>query len=369
MSLRGWRPARSFARPVSLAAAVLGVVLGLAACQRRSNIVLVPPDSTASGVVDSSVIALRDAQQMWESGDPQAAAAATAKVLARDFIGHEPGEWRERASYLMDSLGVGGEFADAPCALMVNFFSRSNPEGGSWPYLYWCGTKGAAVQEIEGKNMHLQSIIARGVVATGVGADSVQRVAAAFVRRSAGGAQPLVMTWALPVKGAEHWTVLQTLGADSLGGFGTANFEGVSGLSPELVVRSYRIAPGFVECATCPHAYSTSRFTWDAQGFTRTVTKAVASPYATFASFIHALVSNNRIVAEEFVSDPTLVLTATRLEWHVKKGPWRTAPGDSESPSSMTFLRGPKDAYAVHFRSQGQGWVITGFEPSTALAE
>ena len=29
----------------------------------------------------------------------------------------------------------------------------------------------------------------------------------------------------------------------------------------------------------------------------------------------------------------------------------------------MTFYRGPKEAYAVHFRSQGGDWVITGFEP------
>ena len=369
MSRNGWNIGLALARRMSRAAWLLGVVLVLGACQRKSNIVLVPPDSTATGVVDSSVIALRDAQQMWESGDPQAAAAATARVLARDFVGHEPGEWRRRASYLMDSLGVGGEFADAPCALMVNFFSRSNPEGGSWPYLYWCGAKGTAMQEIEGRNMHLQSIISRGVVETGVGADSVRRMAAAFVRRSAGGSQPLVTTWGLPIKGPEHWTVLQTLGADSLGGFGTASFESVTDTGAELVVRSYRTAPGFVECATCPHAYSASRFAWDAQGFTRSETKAVPSPYATFAAFIQALVANDRIAAEEYVADPTLVLTATRLEWHVKKGPWRTAPGDSESPSLMTFLRGPKDAYAVHFRAQGQGWVITGFEPATALAE
>lgn len=360
--------ARRAQRGVGVVLAITAV-LAMASCQRKTNIVVIPGDSTATGVVDSSVIALRDAQQMWESGNSEEAAAATAKALARDFMGHEPGEWHERASYLMDSLGVGGEFADAPCALAVNFFSRSNPEGGSWPYLFWCGAKGASVQALEGKNMHLQGILARGMVSTGVGADSVRRVAAVFVRRGAGGAQPLVMTWALPLRGAEHWTVLQTLGADSLGGYGTASFEGVVDTTADLVVRSYRTAPGFVECATCPHAHSSSRFAWGAQGFTRTETKFVPSPYATFALFIQALVANNRMAAEEYVSEPTLVLEATKLDWHVKKGPWRTAPGDSESPSLMTFLRGPKDAYAVRFRSQGQGWVITGFEPVSPSTE
>ena len=131
--MAGFEMARRMRR-VSSALCVTAVALALAGCQRKTNIVIIPADSTVTGVVDSSVIALRNAQQMWESGNPEEAAAATAKLLARAFAGHEPGEWHEQASYLMDSLGVGGEFADAPCALMVNFFARSNPEGGSWPY-------------------------------------------------------------------------------------------------------------------------------------------------------------------------------------------------------------------------------------------
>lgn len=369
MSRNAFRDTTRRARRAMRVALAIMSVWVLAGCQRKTNIVVIPGDSTATGVVDSSVIALRDAQQMWESGNPADAAAATAKVLARDFIGHEPGEWHERASYLMDSLGVGGEFADAPCALAVNFFSRSNPDGGSWPYVYWCGDKGPSMQALEGKNLHLQAILSRGVVQTGVGTDSLRRLAAVFVRRAAGGAQPLLMTWALPLKGPEHWSIVQTLGADSLGGYGTASLEGVADTTANLVVRSYRVAPGFVECATCPHAYSSSRFAWSAQGFTRTETQTVPSPYATFARFIQALVANNRMAAEEFVSEPTLVLEATKFEWHVKKGPWRTAPGDTESPSVMTFLRGPKDAYTVHFRAQSQGYVITGFEPVSPSTE
>ena len=177
------------------------------------------------------------------------------------------------------------------------------------------------------------------------------------------------MTWALPAKGPERWSVQQTLGADSLGGFGTAGFEAVSDTGADLTARTYRTPPGFVECATCPHAYTRARFHWTSQGFVRTEFEQVATPYATFATFITALVAGNRIAAQDRVSDPTLVLEAIKLEWHVRKGPWRPAPGSDESPLNMTFFRGQKDAFTVHFRSQGQGWVITGFEPVTRSVE
>jgi hypothetical protein len=252
---------------------------------------------------------------------------------------------------------------------MVNVFSRSDPDGGAWPYLFWCGANGPAMQAIEGKNLHLQALVARGLVSTGVGADSVRRVAAAFTRRAPGGIQPLVITWALSPKGLERWTVVQTLGSDSLGGFGTAGFENVTDTDAELTSRTYRTPSGFVECATCPHAYSTSRFHWTAQGFVRDEYKPVLSPYATFATFINALVADDRAVAEDRVIDPALVQQAIELDWHVKKGPWRPAPGADESPLNMTFYRGQKDAYTVHFRAQAQDWVITGFEPVTRSVE
>ena len=334
----------SWSSAVLVPALALVLGLGAAGCQRKTNIVVIPADSTGAAVIDSGTIALRDAQQLWESGTGEAAAAATARLLAREFAGREPGAWRERASFLLDSLGVGGEYADAPCALMVNYFSRSDPEAGSWPYLYWCGDRGAEVQAIEGANLHLQSIVARGLVRTGVGADSVRRVAAAFIRRAPGGPQPLVMTWALPPKSGTRWSLQQTLGADSLGGFGAAGFEAVSDTGADLATRTYRTPAGFVECATCPHAYTTSRFRWTAQGFVRSDLRLVASPYSTFTTFM---------------------LEAIKLDWHVKKGPWRPAPGSEESPLNMTFFRGQKDAFAVRFRAQGQGWVITGFEPVT----
>ena len=310
-----------------LAAALTVLAATLAGCQRRTNIVMIPADSTSAATIDSSQIAMRDAQQMWEAGNTDAAAAATARLLARDLAGREPGSWHDRASYLLDSLGVGGEFADAPCALMINFFSRSDPEGPSWPYLYWCGADAPGYQEVEGATLRLQALIARGLVRTGVGADSVRRVAAVFTRRAPGGSQPIVTTWATPPRGAEHWSVLQSLGPDSLGGSGTAGFEAVTDTGADLAVRTYRTPTGFVECATCAHAYTVSRFHWTAQGFVRDETRQVPSPYATFTAFITDLVAGNRAAAMEHVSDPTLVLTATRLEWNVRKGAWAPRRG------------------------------------------
>lgn len=358
---------------LAVRAAAAGLLLALTliatGCQRRTNIVMIPADSAGVAIPDSAEIAVRDAQQLWDTGTPDVAAAATARLLAREFRDREPGAWRERASYLLDSLGVGAEFAEAPCALIVNFFSRSDPEGGAWPYLYWCGPNGVALQAVEGKNLHLQALVARGLVGTGVGSDSVRRIAAVFIRRAAAGPQPLVITWAPAAKAPEHWIVAQTLGSDSLGGYGTASFEAVTESGAELAVRTYRTPSGFVECVTCPHVYSTSRFQWTADGFARTELESVPSPYAAFTAFVQALVSSDRPGAETRVSDPALVVSAESLHWNEKRGSWRPAPGADESPVNLTIFRGQSEAYTVHFRSQGRDWLITGFEPVARSVE
>jgi len=49
--------------------------------------------------------------------------------------------WRARAEAVLDSLSLGGETAEASCALIINFFSRANPDQGSWPWVYWCGER------------------------------------------------------------------------------------------------------------------------------------------------------------------------------------------------------------------------------------
>jgi hypothetical protein len=332
---------------------------------------MIPADSSAAARVDSSMVARRQTQEAWESGgDLESASAATARLLARELTGRAAQEWRDHASTILDSLGVGAEFAEARGALAVNFFSRSDAEGGSWPYLFWATPGAVASQALEGKGMHLQAIATRGLAASGGAAvDSVRLVSAAFTRRTVGGLQPFVMTWSMPPKGAYRWNLLQTLGADSLGTYGTAGFESVSDTGAELSARTYRTPRGFVECVTCPHAYTTTRFVWTPRGFARTESKGVPSPYATFAEFIAALVNGDRVAASERVSDPQLVFDAQRLGWNALRGGWRPAPGADESPGQMTFFRGPKEAYAVHFRAQGGGWVITGFEPAPRTVE
>jgi len=344
------------------------LVMLAAGCQRRTNIVLIPADSTKTVTRDSASIELRQAQELWDSGgDPDHAAAATAKLLEHEFNGRASTEWQSRASYLLDSLGVGAEFAESNGMFAVNFFSRSDPEGGSWPYLYWSAKDGVTSQPLDAKNLHLQTLLAVRVNGAAP-ADTARIVAATFNRRSPGGLQPLAMAWALPPRGRPR--LVQTLGADSLGGYGTAELESAADTGAVLSARTYRTPKGFIECVTCPHAYTMTRFRLTPQGFSRLELHPVPSPYATFAAFIAALVRGDHIAAEAMVSEPTLIVTAQGLGWNSPKGGgWRPAPGTDESPLDMRFFRGQNDAFVVHFRQQGDGWVITGWDTAARTLE
>jgi hypothetical protein len=299
---------------------------------------------------------------LWDAGaDLDHAAATTAKLLEHEFVGRPSAEWRGRASYLLDSLGVGAEFAESNGMFAINFFSRSDPEGGSWPYLYWSAKDVVTSQALDAHNLHLQTLLALRVTGA-TPADTARIVAATFNRRSPGGIQPLAIAWALPPRG--RLRLVQTLGADSLGGFGNAELESVSDTGAVLSAHGYHTPKGFIECVTCPHAYTMTRFQLTHQGFARIDLHAVPSPYAAFADFIGALTRGDQVAAEEKVADPTLVVTAQGLGWNsAKGGGWRPAPDTDESPLDMRFFRGQKDAYVVHFRPQGDGWVITGWEP------
>ncbi len=346
-----------------------GAAAFVAGCSRKTNLVVIPPDSTHTGGADSLTESIHQTQEEWENGGSlEAAAASTAKLIALRLRNAPSASWHEHTGELLDSLNIGAEIADTPCAMVTNLFPRSDPEAGSWPYVFWCTpTQSPAYQALEGKNLHLQSAIARGLHEGGMAPDSVRLLAASFTRRTPGGLQPLVMTWNLPRPGSTHWTLVQTLGADSLG-FGSAEFE-VPADSVQLAARTYRQPRGFVECATCPHVYTMNRFDWTPQGFVRAESKRVPSPYAAFADFIGALVAGDQARAADHVADPGLVAQAEQLEWNVPKGAWRPAPGSDESPIDMTFFRGPKDAFAVHFRAQNGDWVITGFEPAKRTVE
>ena len=340
------------------------VALAGVGCQRRVQLLPRDADSTGASLADSASSLLRSAQIGWESGDDEAAAAASARALQADLLGRPPLEWTHRADFLLDSLGIGADFADAPCVLVVNYFSRSDPESGAWPYLYWCGQDGIETQAIEGRGQRVQQVVARGLGGDAVvaDADSGRAVAVLFSRRATSGPAPLAMTWSYDARGPKHWHLAQSLGADSLGGFGTGDFEAASDTIVYLVARTYRAPAGFQECTTCPHLYMTHRFRWRTGGFVRVSDETAPSTYATFVQFIQALTAGDARTAESFVTDPGVVAEAQKLDWQHPKGAWRTAPTSDESPLRLTFYRGQQESYLVRFESHGGNWLISGFD-------
>jgi len=342
----------------------IGAVVALAAlawlvpsCQRKPQFVPATGDSTAVGSPDSASVRLRRAQEQWESGPDDSAAAEVARALA-DRLAAEPStHWKERVEALLDSLGIGGEAAEADCLVGVNLFSRADPTGGSWPYLFWCADQGPLYQPIEGGGVHLLGVVARGKATGNAGRMAGMLTAS----RAISGEQPLLTVWQLPPS-ANRWRLVQTLGPDSLGGVGSGEFESDADTAVELVTRTYRTPRYFEECPTCPHMYRLHRFHWGALEFERTERSVVASPYATFVQFIQALMADDRASAAAFSTGQGVLDQAIRLGWGMARGAWRVAPGMDESPTRMIFFRGEQEAYAVHFAQQGQGWMVAGIE-------
>lgn len=336
-------------------------LVALAGCGQRTRIEGAPQDSSHVVVADSTTRRLRDAQAAWE-GSGADAARISADALLADLRSRPPETWEMRSRSLLDSLAIGGEIAPARGLLAVNFFSRADPDAGSWPYLYWSDGKQTRAQSIEGSGLHLLAATARG---DGAGAAGVAMV---LGRRAGGGQQPLVMVWSHPRADAS-WSLMQTLGPDSLGGIGTAEFQATSDSAADLVARTYTGARGFDECAMCPHIYRTRRFHWGAAGFARVEEQKSASPYATFVQFIQALVAGDNDAAERQVANSELLDRARGLEWNRAKGLWRAAPETDESAQQMVFFRGKEEAYRVEFASRGADWVIAGFEPTSRTIE
>ncbi len=355
-------------------------------CQRKTRFVPAQADSTS---VDSMTVHLRQSQERWETeGAGDEAAALSAQALAENLRIEPWVSWKERADALLDSLSIGAETAQATCALAVNFFARSDPTGGSWPYLFWCGEKSVRYQPVEGRGLHLIHLVTRDLVEGGrplrvtakakrkgtVAASSQQgarpstpAAAAIFASRGGGGQQPLLMAWRQGPAG-DRWDLAQTLGADSLGGIGTAEFESRADTF-DLVARTYRNPREFEECATCPHVFRVHRFRWRVSEFERVEDKLVPSTYSTFVQFIQALMANNPSVALASVADSSLMDAARRLEWDRPKGIWRVAPATDETPQRMVFFRGQKEAYQVRFEPRGTDWLISGFEPIPRTVE
>ncbi len=336
------------------------VFMALTGCDRKPRLVPASADSLGVGQ-DSIAILSRMAVHHWETGQAEQGATITARVLRTRLEADASEDWEDRARTLLDSLGLGAEVAGQERAAVVNLFSRAESDGGSWPYFYWSEAGSVRVQPLEGRGMRLVDAAVRGFTQGSAG-DSSQ-LAVLWGRRGAAGQQPLLLTWRHARGG--RWDLAQTLGPDSLGGTGTGEFD-----DRELVTKTFRSTPWFDECATCPHVYHERRFIWGPQGFVREDDRIVPSPYATFTSFVAALVSGDRETAERWVADPSLVEFARRYEWHdAALGRWRPAPGTEANALEMVFFRGRSDAFRVMFQPRGAGWVLLGFEATTRSVE
>lgn len=349
-----------------LGAALLAVVIAAGSCGRQPpRFVQGGGDSTLALMADSFAVLVGEALEQWESQDGAGAAPATARLLVDDLRRHPDQRLADRARTFLDSCGFSGEVAGSVDVALMNLFSRSDPAGGSWPYLLWREADAVRYQAVEGGGMRLLDLAA-GPGAAAAASDPVtgpSQVAGAYTRASSRGPQPVVIAWRRP-PGGKRWTLTQTLGPDSLGGVGVVEFVVQSDGRVGLEARTYRTTAGFDECPTCPHIHHTIRFAWAEDGFRRTSDESAPSPYQAFVQLIAALSVGDREMAQRLVSDPLLLDTAGQYEWGRSKGLWRVAPGTEESASEMTFFRGRREAYKVRFASRDGRWMITDFQPT-----
>jgi hypothetical protein len=352
----------------TLALALAAIVSG---CSRQRYTPL-PADSTAVVKPDSFALVVRDAQQAWDQpAGGEEASRLTAALLLADLRAHAAVgggfSWSDRARVLIDSLAIGAEIADARCAMVVNLFSRANPEQGSWPWLYWCGREGIEMQRIEGKGLRLMAVASRGLEPGAPELPLAPRVAAVYTRRAGLGLQPVLMAWS-PTPGRAGWQLQQTLGPDSLGGVGETEFQSAD-TSVTLIARTFRPMPRFDECASCPHAWREARFDWRPEGFARVTDQMLPSPYATFGLLVNALAANDLELARTCVTDPALVEQAVALGFGQTRGNWRTAPGTSDRAREIVFLRGRNEAYQVRFARLGDAWKVEGIAATQMVIE
>ena len=363
------RPAPHRARMALLALLVLGLV-GLGGCEGCGRqIHFTPAGSVSIGVhsADSLRALVRHAQELWDATEGGEEAAQTTAVILREDLQVHPGEpWARRARVLLDSLDFGAELAADRRVLAVNFFARSRPDAGAWPWLFWRTPRGVVMRSLSGRNLQLVQVAT--LPDTTGNLEAWAQLAVLFARRSAAGREPLVMVWGAPA--GESWNPSQTLGADSLGGVGTVEIASAGDTAIVLTARTFRGMPRFEECATCPHVYALHRFRWGPGGFARIEDRAVPSPYSSFVQFILALGAGDRETAARFVTDPALLEQARLFEFNaLPKGAWRAAPATDESAGTMVFFRGQQEAYQVSFEPRGEDWLINAIRPTTRSIE
>jgi hypothetical protein len=320
--------------------------------------------------VDSFSVFARQATTRWESGLNDEASRLTARVLREALEARPNAPWVERVRGVLDSLGMAADVAGGDRAIVANLFARSDPDGGSWPFLFWRDGATVRFQALENSGLHLEDVASRAFATHAARSDAAlgdsAQVAVLWGRRVGGGRQPTLMTWGFR---RGRWDLVQTLGPDSLGGTGTGEFAAAD-TGRALTVRTYRPTPYFDECATCPHVFHERAYAWRVTGFARTDDRTVPSPYGTFALFIASLVAADRDQAGQYVVDRSLIDFARRYDWQsLAKGRWRVAPATDEGGAEIIFLRGPSEAYRVRFEPRDGDWVIAGFEATTRTIE
>ncbi|HEY2955498.1 MAG TPA: hypothetical protein VGK89_09665 [Candidatus Eisenbacteria bacterium] len=368
---RASRPRGAIRLALAAAALLAAVVAAGCSCVGKPKYEPLHTDSTATVPVDSLATLVRGAQDAWEQdGEGENAALLSARLVLNDLVVQSRIEptmsWEDRARALLDSLGIGGEVASDRCALVVNFFSRSNPDQGAWPWLFWCGENAILSEPLDARGLKLLALAGRGLWGDPPTPPGPPSVAVLFGRRASGGQQPLLTAWDL---GGGHPSLSQTLGPDSLGGVGKGEFSAIEDSSIQLTVRAYLPTAGFSECGSCPHVWQVRRFLWEPYGFERISVETQSSPYAVFVQFVQAITSDDRDRAKELVVDREWVDTARRLGWHEPGATWRVAPGTEENADEMVFFRSPREAYRVTFEPRGGEWLISGFRSTTTSIE
>lgn len=350
-------------------AATLSVALFVVAgcsCDRSPRFVGETHDSTSVVSPDSFSIAVDGARAAWDSQDQRddgSAARATARLVLTDLRMRDAAIDR-RARQLLDSLAFGAEIAGGSELAIVNLFASSDPDGGSWPYLFWRGDDGVRVQAVEGSGMRLVDASTR----PGTGTAPIPQAAALFTRAAGGGQRPLVFVWRR-TSGAKDWSLFQTLGPDSMGGVGTAQFVTAGSDSAVLEARTWARTPGFEECPSCPHQYRTRRFAWNDRGLSTVSNELEDTPYVAFVRFVQALGAGDRELANERVVNGETIDAAQQLGLQEKRGIWRVAPGTEEPGADMTFLRGTREAYRVRFTRDRGRWLIANIEATNRALE
>jgi hypothetical protein len=345
-------------------------LLALAGCRGCSReIHFTPAGSDSIGVhsADSLRAMVRRAQELWDSPDGGEEAAQISAVIVREDLSVHPGEpWNERAHTVIDSLDFGAEIAADKRVLAVNFFARSRPDAGAWPWLFWRTPRALVMRALAGRNLQLVQVAT--LPDSSGNPEAWSQVAVLFARRGAAGREPLVVVWSPPA--GDSWVPAQTLGPDSLGGVGTVEIAVESDTSIILTSRTFRGVPRFEECATCPHVYALHRFRWSRAGFTRIEDRPEPSPYASFVQFILALGAGDNEAAGRLVTDPALLEQARLFEFSaLPKGAWRAAPATDEGAGTIVFFRGQQEAYQVSFEPRGMAWLINSIKPTTRSIE